>query len=225
MRGKPRGVRGVIDVPRPVVGGGQHRLPVLHAQVGDPIGADRHGLPAAAPLPAVGRRRALDQAARTISRKSSAPSARPVSRSRTSATPVSFSTRRSRGNTSVARLVAAGEDEERRAERGDGFEADGAAGFEAGEDAPAHALAAGAARQRQLAFDRSEAFAGCGRGGERIGGGGIRGRRAGGARRSCAAQAKRAAANSQPKRNQMRLKDRCPPSCGSSLHLAEPSRP
>ncbi len=105
-RGKPAAVRGVIDVPRTVVGGGQHRLSVLHAQIGDALGSNRHGAPAAAPLPAVGRRRALDEAAghdqpQVIGAERQA--GEPLEH--LGDTPVSFKTRCSRGNTSVARSL------------------------------------------------------------------------------------------------------------------------
>src|SRR5689334_16363466 len=56
-------------------------------------------------------------------------------------------------------FVAAREDEERRAKRRDRFEPHRAAGFKTGENASAHALIAGAAGKRELAFDGSKTFA------------------------------------------------------------------
>ena len=132
---KAAGVLRVVDAPRPVIGGHQRRASLHGAQIGHALGADRHRLPAAGELTAVRRRRARStRHPETIKRRSSAPSDRPVSRSSTAETAVSFNTRARAAPAWLSR--SAREDEERRAKRRRRFETNRAAGLKAGITRP-----------------------------------------------------------------------------------------
>ena len=129
-------------MPRTIIGSHQHRAALDDADVSHTLGTDRDGLPAAGPLPAIRRRRLLNEApgedqSQVIRAQRQAGEAF-EHRGHGRVCQHAPLTRQNQGG----HFASAREDEKRRAERRGRLEPHGAAGFKAGEHASAHALLA-----------------------------------------------------------------------------------